>query len=80
MDEDIAVAGEATGMVEAEILRGYLEAQGIEVWLSHEAASTAYGLGLGPTAVVQLLVRSPHLEAARKALDDYRSGRFSGEE
>ena len=79
MDEDIEVAGEATGMVEAEILRGYLEAQGIAVWLSHEAASTAYGLGVGPMATVQLLVKSPHLQAARQALEDYRSGKLSAE-
>jgi hypothetical protein len=80
MDDDIEVVGEATGMLEAEILRGYLQAQGISVWLSHEAASTAYGLGVGPMATVQLLVRTPQASAARQALEDYRSGKHEVEE
>lgn len=79
MEEPILVVGKASGMIEAEILRGFLQSMGIDVWLSREAASTAYGLGVGPMAEVELLVRSDQASAARQALAEYQSGRLAAE-
>jgi hypothetical protein len=41
---------------EAEVLRGLLEAQGIPVMLSKEAASTVYGLTAGAFAEIEIFV------------------------
>ncbi len=77
MGEDIVEVGTASGILEAEILRGLLESAGIPVCLSHEAATTTYGLGVGPLAEVYLLVPSSRQEEARQLLADYRAGKLA---
>jgi hypothetical protein len=64
------------GPVQAEILRGLLEAQGIEVVLRRESAGTAYGLSVGPLGEVAICVRFADEKAARALLDDYYAGRL----
>lgn len=60
--------------VQAQLLRGLLEAQGIEVLLSQEGAARAIGINIGAMGDTQLLVRSEDEEAARKLLKQYESG------
>lgn len=74
MQDDLVTLESTSGMIEAEIVRGMLEAQGIQVWLSHESAGTALGLGIGPLAQVDLLVHRSQEEQARSILEDYHSG------
>lgn len=74
MDQDIVKVGSVSGKLEAEILRGLLEASGISVWLVHEAAATIYGLGVGPLAIVDLMVPADQAEHAAEILERYRSG------
>jgi hypothetical protein len=74
MDQDIVQVGSVSGKIEAEILRGLLEASGISVWLVHEAAATIYGLGVGPLAQVDLMVRAAQASEAVKIIESYRSG------
>ena len=52
------------GSVEAEVLRGLLEAQGIEATLSHEAAGTSFGLSVGPLGRVDILVKQTDEQAS----------------
>jgi len=66
----------ASGMLEAEILRGMMEAHGIPVMLSHESAMSAYSVGVGPLAQVEVLVPEAYLPQAEALLDDYISGRL----
>lgn len=66
--------GEAAGRLEAEILRGMLESQGLHVRLSQESAGSTYGIGVGPLGRVELLVPNGEEAAARAALEDYFSG------
>jgi len=66
-NEEWKVADEVPGSTQAEILKGMLEAQGINVILSEEGAGRALGLGTGPTATVQILVPESSLEEARAA-------------
>lgn len=68
----ITVAGD----LQAEILRGLLEAQGIQVYLAQEGAGRAIGLGVGPLGEVEIMVPAEQLEEARQVLSDYRAGRF----
>ena len=67
---------EVFGELEAELLRGLLEAQEIPAILNQEGAGRAYGLGVGSLGVVQILVPKSALENAREVLDDYYSGKF----
>lgn len=65
-----------SGKLEAEIIHGMLQAYGIDAMMSHEAAASIYGLGIGPTADVDLLVPEDQLAEANQLLDDYRQGRL----
>lgn len=76
MDEDIIIVETTSGLIEAEILRGLLEANDITVWLLHEAAGKAIGLSVGPLGQVDLMVPANQAEEARKILDDYHAGRL----
>lgn len=67
---------EAPGDLQAEILKGFLEAQGIPVWLSQEGAGRAYGIGVGELGRVQILVPTHYLEQARAVMNDYYAGKF----
>ncbi len=65
------------GALEAEILRGLLEANGIPVVISQEGAASAIGLSVGPLALVDILVPREHQESAQNLLEDYHNGRLS---
>ena len=68
------------GDLQAEILRGLLEAQGIPVFMSQESAGKAIGLTVGPLGEVTILVRAEDLQDAQRILADYRSGLFENQE
>lgn len=78
-EERWEVVAEIAGELQAEILRGMLEAQGIKVWISQEGAGRAYGLGVGSLGKVQILVPAGELELANSLLDDYYSGELENE-
>lgn len=67
---------EVQGRLEAELLKTYFEAHGIEIELFQEAVGhhiypvTVDGLGR-----VQLFVPKEQAEAARQLLDEYRTAR-----
>ena len=70
MATDLVVVDEADGLLEAEILRGLLEANGIAVWLSGESAGAALGLGVGPMATIEILVVAEVAEQAQRILSE----------
>ncbi len=65
------VVDEVSGDIIAEILRGLLEAQGIEVWLNQEGAGRAYGIQIPALGAVQLLTPEDQADRARQILDAY---------
>ena len=65
---------EVSGMVQAEILGGLLEANGIEVLLSQEGAGRAMGLSVSALGSVEILVPSDVADDARMLLSAYYSG------
>ncbi len=71
------VVAETYGELQAEILRGLLEAQGIPVVLSQEGAGRAYGIQVGPLGLVQLLVPSDYVLTAQDILTDYQTGKYA---
>lgn len=70
------IVAEISGEVQAELLRGLLEAQGIPVLLNQEGAGRAYGLNVGPLGVVQILTPTASAKEARRVLADYYAGVF----
>jgi hypothetical protein len=74
MSEDWIVLDEVPGMLQAEILRGMLEAQEIPSVLSQEGAGRAIGITIGTLGAVQILVPSKDLDRAREILDGYYAG------
>jgi hypothetical protein len=80
MSKELVVVETTSGVLEAEILRGLLEARGISVRLSHESVATIYGLSVGPLAAVDILVPPTQAMEARKILTDYHEGRLIEED
>ena len=64
------------GELQAEVVRGLIEAQGIPVYLSQEGVARAYGLGVGPLSEVDILVPEDYVAAAEKVIEGYQAGEF----
>lgn len=75
-DRQWEVVRKALDGVQAEILRGLLEAQGITVHISREGYQSAYGLTSFPLTNIEILVPAEQAEKAAKILADYDSGKF----
>ena len=72
---------EVEGTFQAEILRGLLESQGIDVFLSQEGAGhSAFAVTVGALGQVQILVPSSQLAQAQEVLRDYNAGVFEDTE
>ena len=74
MAEDWIVLDEVSGMLQAEILSGLLEAQEIPTVLSQEGAGRAIGLTIGTLGTVQILVPSKDQERAQELIEAYYTG------
>jgi len=66
---ELVSVGTADGQVEAEIFKGLLAANDIEVWLSQESAGSALGLTVGAMGEVEIMVRAEQAEQARSLLE-----------
>jgi hypothetical protein len=65
---------EIHGRFEADLLKSYLEAEGIEVQLFQEGTGQdIYPVNFGPLAMVQVFVPKEKMEVAQKILETYKS-------
>jgi hypothetical protein len=64
--QDPVVVWEASNPMEAQVVKGRLESEGIPAFLRGEALGTIYGLTTGGLAMTEVLVPAP---LAEKALD-----------
>jgi hypothetical protein len=71
------IVTEVFGELEAELIRGLLEAGEVEVYLNQEGAGRAYGLNVGSLGKVQIMVPSHQIQLAQQILDDYQSGKYA---
>ena len=71
---------EVSGGIQAEIMRGFLESQGIPVWLNQEGAGKAYGITLPALGTVQILVPSDAEKRALELLEAYYSDDLNRED
>jgi hypothetical protein len=75
VEENWEVVDEVQGDMQAEILRGLLEAQGIKVWLSQEGIGhTVFAVTIGSMGKVQILVPNDQIQTARTLLNEYYAG------
>jgi hypothetical protein len=75
------VVDEVQGDIQAEILRGFLEAQGIKVYLSQEGLGhSVYAVTVGAMGTVQILVPHEQFQSARALLDEYYAGNLENME
>ena len=74
------IVAEVYGDLEAEIIRGLLQAEGIPVTLSKEGAGQALGLQVGKMGEVQVLVPTENMDESRGIVDDYFTGKFDTDE
>lgn len=73
-EREWVLVDEVSGGIQAEILRGLLEANGIPVWLNQEGAGRAYGLTIPTLGAVQILVPSDVEKQALDLLEAYYKG------
>lgn len=68
MPEDVVAIYVAAGQIQADLIKGMLEAEGIPVMSVQEGAGAAYGMVVGTLGEVTLLVPAKYAEEARALL------------
>lgn len=66
--------------IQAEILRGLLEAQGIIIHIVREGYQAAFGIANQASVRIELLAPDDQVEEARQILNDYNAGKFYSED
>ena len=66
----------AAGLLEAEMLKAFLEAQGFDVYLSQESVGRTLGLSAGTLGIVDVMVPEPQVEGAKTLLTEIAEGKF----
>jgi hypothetical protein len=68
------------GQLEAEMIKGFLEAQGLNVTLSQESIGRTLGLSAGRLGQVKVLVPESQVTAAVDLLEAMERGDFEDED
>jgi hypothetical protein len=76
-EEEWVLVEKVEGPLQAELLKGLLEAQGIKVWLNQQGASRAYAVSVGTLGLVEILVLSSQTGQAKQVLDAYYRGDYN---
>ena len=71
--ELVAVVHDA---LQAEILKGLLEANGITIYIVREGYQTAYGITGLASVRIELLAPNDQIDEARQIIEDYNAGKF----
>lgn len=66
--------------IQAEILKGLFEAQGITIFIVREGYQAAYGIANQASVRIELLAPDDQIKDAKQILDDYNSGKFYADE
>ena len=74
------VAAKIPGELQAELLRGLLEAQGLDVHLAIEGAARAIGITAGPLGEVDIMVPEEQLAEALEIIKSFNAGEFEESE
>ena len=79
MTQSLAVVYTAAGRIEADIVKGMLEAAGIPVELSQESAGTVYGFTVGTMGLVEILVPEQRADEAKALIEAMQRGELEEE-
>jgi hypothetical protein len=74
MTQTLVVVYTAAGQMEANIVKGLLEAAGIGVALSQESAGTVYGFTVGAMGLVEVLVPEARAQEAKALIAAMQRG------
>ena len=74
---DYELAYIANGQLAGEMIRGFLEAQGIPAMILQESAGVTYGFTYGLLGDVRVYVPAARLEEAKKLLEAMDAGEFA---
>jgi hypothetical protein len=74
MSKPPVVVYTAAGQVQANIIRGFLEAQDIPVQLSQESAGAVYGFTVGTMGMVDVLVPAERAAEAQALIATMETG------
>jgi len=66
--------------LQAEILKGLLEANGIMVHIVREGYQAVYGITGQASVRIELLAPNDQIVAARQIMDDYNAGKFEADD
>jgi len=67
-----------SGRPEAEFIKSFLNAEGIDCELSQEAAGSVFGLSVGTLGAVEIFVPTSKAGKARRMLAEYQSRKEGG--
>jgi hypothetical protein len=70
LDQEPVVVWEAANLLEAQVVKGRLESEGIPAIIRGETLGAIYGLTTGSLAAADVLVPAPLAEKARQILED----------
>ncbi|MBC8504978.1 MAG: DUF2007 domain-containing protein [Anaerolineales bacterium] len=70
------VAAKIPGELQAELIRGLLEAHEIKVYLAVEGAARAIGITIGSLGEVDVMVPEEQLDDALEIIKSYHAGEF----
>jgi hypothetical protein len=70
----------AAGDLDAEMVKGFLEAQGIKVMLVQESIGRTYGLTVGALGEVKVMVPGEQADTALSLIQEMENGDFEGTE
>ncbi len=77
VEEEWVLVDRVQGQLQAELLKGLLEAQGIRVWLNQQGAAHAYAVAVGTLGMVEILVPTSETGQAKQVLEAYYRGDFN---
>lgn len=66
----------AAGLLEADMLKAFLEAQGLQVVLNQESVGRTLGLSAGMLGKVEILVPEAQVADAKRLIDEIEDGAF----
>lgn len=77
--KNMIVVYNASGKLDGEIIKAFLEANDIRVIMTQEGAASAYGLTVGVLGNVEILVDRENLERARELLTSMEEGKLDSD-
>ena len=66
--------------IQAEIIKGFLEAQGITIHIVREGYQAAFGIANQASVRIEILAPDHQVEDAKQIINDYNAGKYYTDE